>query len=77
MQTLIKYKQTHAYSLLFICITIIKSDFWGWGLSVWPPMLIHPLRTEGWEVLLGIRLLGTTFWCGLSNCQAAAAQMGI
>ena len=31
---------------------------------------------EKWEVLLGIRLLGTTFWCGLSNHQAATAQMG-
>ena len=28
-----------------------------------------------WEVLLGIRLLGSTFWCGLSNHQAAAAQI--
>ena len=28
------------------------------------------------EVLLGIRLLGTTFWRGLSNHQAATAQMG-
>ena len=28
-----------------------------------------------WEVLLGIRLLGTTFWCGLSNLRAATAQM--
>ena len=27
-------------------------------------------------VLLGIRLLGTTFWCGMSNYQAATAQMG-
>ena len=26
-------------------------------------------------MLLGIRLLGTTFWCGLSNHQAATAQM--
>ena len=31
--------------------------------------------TRKWEVLLGIRLLGATFWCGLSNHQAAAAQM--
>ena len=31
---------------------------------------------ERWEVLLGIRLLGTTCWCGLSNRQAATAQMG-
>ena len=31
---------------------------------------------EKWQVLLGIRLLGTTFWCGLSNHQAATAQMG-
>ena len=30
---------------------------------------------EKWEVLQGIRLLGTTFWCGLSNHQAATAQM--
>ena len=30
---------------------------------------------EKWEVLLGIRLLGTTFWCGLSNHQAATEQM--
>ena len=29
-----------------------------------------------WEVLLGIRLLGTTCWSGLSNHQAATAQMG-
>ena len=28
-------------------------------------------------MLLGIRLLGTTFWCGLSNHQAATAQMHI
>ena len=28
------------------------------------------------EVLLGIQLLGGTFWCGLSNHQAATAQMG-
>ena len=28
------------------------------------------------EVLLGIRLLGTTFWRGLSNYQAATARMG-
>ena len=27
-------------------------------------------------MLLGSRLLGTTFWCGLSNHQAATAQMG-
>ena len=27
-------------------------------------------------MLLGIRLLRTTFWCGLSNHQAATAQMG-
>ena len=27
------------------------------------------------EVLLEIRLLGTTFWRGLSNHQAATAQM--
>ena len=27
-----------------------------------------------WEVSLGIRLLGTTFWCGSSNPQAATAQ---
>ena len=27
------------------------------------------------EVLLGIRLLRTTLWCGLSNHQAATAQM--
>ena len=26
-------------------------------------------------MLLGIRLLGTTFWCGLSNHQATTAQM--
>ena len=26
-------------------------------------------------MLLGIRLLGTTFWCGWSNHQAATAQM--
>ena len=31
---------------------------------------------EKWEVLLGVRLLGTTCWCGLSNHQAATAQMG-
>ena len=31
--------------------------------------------SEKWEVLLEIRLLGTTFWCGLSNHQAATAQM--
>ena len=31
---------------------------------------------EKWEVLLGIRLLGTAFWCGLSNHRAATAQMG-
>ena len=31
---------------------------------------------EKWEVLLGIRLLGATFWCGLSDHQAATAQMG-
>ena len=30
---------------------------------------------EKWEVLLGIRLLGTTFWHGFSNHQAATAQM--
>ena len=37
----------------------------------------HAYRTakEKWEVLLGIRLLGTTFGCGLSNHQAATAQM--
>ena len=29
---------------------------------------------EKWEVLLGIRLLGTTFWRGLSSHQAATAQ---
>ena len=27
------------------------------------------------KVLLGIRLLGITFWCGLSNHQAATARM--
>ena len=32
-------------------------------------------ESEKWEVLLGIRLLGTTFWGGLSNHQAATAQM--
>ena len=32
--------------------------------------------SDEWEVLLGIRLLGTTFWCALSNHQAATAQMG-
>ena len=38
--------------------------------------------SQGWlkvkerrEVLLGIWLLGTTFWCGLSKHQAATAQM--
>ena len=31
---------------------------------------------ERWEVLLRIRILGTTFWCGLSNHQAPTAQMG-
>ena len=31
--------------------------------------------SEKWEVLLGIRLLGTTLWCGLSNHQDATAQM--
>ena len=30
---------------------------------------------EKWEVLLGIRLLGTTFRCGLSNHEAATAQV--
>ena len=46
-----------------------------------------PDQEEKWEgeVLLGMRRLGTTFyrgllrttfWCGLSNHQAAAAQMG-
>ena len=30
---------------------------------------------ERWEALLGIRLLGTTLLCGLSNRQAATAQM--
>ena len=34
-----------------------------------------PLIQEKWEVLLGVRLLGNTFWCGLSNHQAASAQM--
>ena len=37
-----------------------------WSLRAW----------EKWEVLLGMLLLGTTFWCGLSNHQAATAQMG-
>ena len=33
------------------------------------------MTTEKWEVLLGIRLLGTTCWCKLSYHQAASAQM--
>ena len=33
-------------------------------------------KWERWEVLLGIRLLGTIFWHGSSNQQAATAQMG-
>ena len=44
---------------------------------------VSPLRrsfanqhSEKWEVLLGIRLIGTTCWCGLSNHQAATAPMG-
>ena len=31
---------------------------------------------EKWEVLLGIRLPGTTFRCGLSSHQAATTEMG-
>ena len=40
-----------------------------------PRNLSRRLRSERWEVLLGIRPLGTTFWRGLSNHQAATAQM--
>ena len=39
-------------------------------------MLYNIMFQENWEVLLGIWLLGTTFWRGLSNHQAATAQMG-
>ena len=35
----------------------------------------HGSQGEKWEVPLKIRLLGTTFWCGLSHQQAATAQM--
>ena len=38
------------------------------------PLPLLGLLREKWEVLLGIRLLGNTFWFGLSNHQAAAAQ---
>ena len=33
------------------------------------------MGTDKWEVLPGIRLVGTTSWRGLSNHQAAPAQM--
>ena len=41
------------------------------------PPLALPSRAlqEKWEVLLEIRLLGATYRCGLSNHQAATAQM--
>ena len=55
-----------------VCM-IMQNLFWqGYGYE-------HHERhssSEKWEALLDIRLLGTTCWYGLSNHQAAAAQMG-
>ena len=45
------------------------------GLRPATPREIREIMLK-WEVLLGIRLPGTTFCCGLSNHQAATAQMG-
>ena len=36
-----KYTHIWAYPLQFNISKIINSDFWGWGLSVWP---LRPLR---------------------------------
>ena len=33
-------------------------------LCDWPPVCLAAISYEKWEALLGIRLLGTTFWWG-------------
>ena len=44
-------------------------------MSLWYIISYYSIIYEKWEVLLGIRLLGTTFWRGSSNHQAASVQM--
>ena len=48
MYKLIKYTQNRAYLLQFRFVKVIKSDFWGWGLSVWPLS-----STSRWAANLG------------------------
>ena len=53
-----------------------KKSSSSFSLSLASMSSVHTqLHWEKWEVLRGIRLLGTTCCCGLSNHQAATAQM--
>ena len=36
------YIQHRAYALHFELTKVVKSDFWEWGLSVWPPAFLLP-----------------------------------
>ena len=43
----------------FPFIIFVKSHFWGWGLSVWPPLLPVLVDVIGWAgALCGIEPMG-------------------
>ena len=65
---------------MYTCITrayrITPESLESRCLVLWILGIVRGLAvSEKWEVLLGTWLLGTTCWCGLSNHQAATAQM--
>ena len=65
------------------CAHKLRGKVYGRGEAVddFHGVQAHLLKKDGahgekWDVFLGIRLLGTSCWSGLSNHRAANAQMG-